>query len=205
MAREVIPPPPLCRPLGLKLIQLWARSLHSIHAIRAVNFCTDASFDEVLMLRQGHPWSSNNPGLQPSLATQRARISPRPSPTEQGAAVGAWSTPQGLQLVAHGGVELPQLPCSSLPRLSCSAVPWESHRPWHHPPGLTSAASQQDPRLPTRVRKAQLHPSSSKQAWPEALPEHAPLCTSAKEVLQRQILNKKFTYSQGNRNFTLLH
>lgn len=77
MAREVISPAPLKPPrMGLKLIQLWARSLHSIHAIRAVNFCTDAGFDEVLMQSQGHPWGSNNPD-QPSLAMQRARISPR--------------------------------------------------------------------------------------------------------------------------------
>lgn len=100
MAREVISPAPLKLPrMGLKLIQLWARSLHSIHAIRAVNFCTDAGFDELLIQSQGHPWGSNNPD-QPSLAMQRARISPRPSPTGQGPAVGTWTAPQGLQLAA---------------------------------------------------------------------------------------------------------
>lgn len=156
-------------------------------------------FDGDLPHGQGHPWDADTPGQLP-LAMQGAGISPRPSPAEQGAAVGACASLQGLQLVARGGVALPGLSRSSFLRLPGTLTHWSgnmgSHRSWHHPPGFTSAASQQDSGLPTSVRKAQHHPSSLKQASSKPFPAHSPPCTSAKEVLQRQILNKKRSYSQ---------
>lgn len=55
-------------------------------------------FDEDLLHRQGDSQGADSPG-QLFLAMQGARISTRPSPTEQGAAAGACASLQGLQLV----------------------------------------------------------------------------------------------------------
>lgn len=51
-------------------------------------------------------------------------------------------------------------------------------------PHLT--ASQQESRLPIRVRKAEHHPSALRQASSKPFPEHTSLSKFAKEVLQMQ-------------------
>lgn len=121
---------------------------------------------------------------------QGARISPKPSPTERGAAVGA-------QVATGCTAKAALLISSEAPQHAFPMVRdyGGSHRPWCHPPGLTSVASQKDSRLPIRVRKAQRHQPLLRRTSSKPFREHASLCTFAKEILQRQILSKKcFTH-----------
>lgn len=169
---------------GLKLIQLRAASGRSVPTIVDMNPRAGGSFPAGFAPAGAEPLSTLD---QLSMATWGTQDQAK-AVTCQGLAVGTGIWLQGLKLVLCGAVALPEAPCPH-------------NRGWQRtfvilqtlvsPPGLITAMSQQESRLPMHARKAQLCQSSLRQVFSKPFPKLTLLCAFAKEVLPKQVFEYK--------------